>query len=472
MTEGPESDEEVPAAAPRGGSSAASDDQLPGSGIAVPPVVVARWVQLVMLPIGVLALWVLARAAGGVLLLFIVAGLIALMLNPLVSVVHRGRVPRGVAVGVVYLLIFGAVFSVGLLLATPATNQVKSFQKAVPGIERSANKNLAQFEKTLNDKGIHVKITKQGDTALQTLSDRVLGGTDSLVSTGTDVATKIVTAGLSLILIFVLSIYMLLYGQRIGDLVRRIMPPGDGSPEDDYPTRVQKAVAGYVRGQLMFSVAMGTGAGLSLYVFGLLGIFPLGETYALAFGIFFGLMELVPFVGPFLGALPPLLVALFTDPITAVWVGILFIALQQIEGHIVAPQIFSHTLRINPLLVIFSLLVGAEVAGFVGALLALPIAAITRETVDYLRRHLVLEPWTVTPAPELMGRRATDRPPQAAAPPREEPPGNDAANPLAEDTTTTPVATEAPPPLVGDEQHAGDPDHPAPLTVRASPGGG
>ena len=75
------------------------------------------------------------------------------------------------------------------------------------------------------------------------------------------------------------------------------------------------------------------------------------------------------------------------------WVALLFLALQQLEGHVVAPQVFSYTLRINPLLVIFALLVGAEIYGFVGAIISLPIAATLRETVLYLRRHLVLEPW-------------------------------------------------------------------------------
>ena len=120
---------------------------------------------------------------------------------------------------------------------------------------------------------------------------------------------------------------------------------------------MQVAVAGYVRGQVLFSLAMGTGAGLALWIYGALGIFPEGATYALAFGIFFGLMEMIPFVGPVLGAMPPVLVALFQDPLTAVWVALLFVAIQQIEGHIVAPQIFGHTLRINPLFVIFALLV-------------------------------------------------------------------------------------------------------------------
>ena len=75
---------------------------------------------------------------------------------------------------------------------------------------------------------------------------------------------------------------------------------------------------------------------------------------------------------------------------------ILFVAIQQLEGHIIAPQIFSHALRINPLLVILALLFGdAAVYGIVGAVVALPVAAVLRETILYLRRHIVLEPWQV-----------------------------------------------------------------------------
>ena len=108
------------------------------------------------------------------------------------------------------------------------------------------------------------------------------------------------------------------------------------------------------------------------------------------FGIFYGVMELIPYIGPILGALPPVLVALFTHPISALWVTLTFIGLQQLEGHIVAPQIFGHTLRINPLLVIFALLLGLQVHGVIGALIALPILAVLRETVVYLHRHLGL----------------------------------------------------------------------------------
>ena len=212
-------------------------------------------------------------------------------------------------------------------------------------------------------------------------------------------------------LVFVLSIYMLIYGPRIGDHVRSWMPPGDGSEEDDYPSQVQHAVVGYVRAQFLFSLLMGLGAGIGLYIFGVLGIFPSGKTYAVAFGVFFGITELIPFIGPFLGALPPVLVALFQDPLSALWVALLFLGLQQIEGHVVAPQVFGHSLRINPILVIFALLVGGAVAGFIGALIALPTAAVIRETVIYLRRHLVFEPWGDSAPLSVIGAVAASRAP-------------------------------------------------------------
>jgi predicted PurR-regulated permease PerM len=360
---------------------------------AVQPVVVPRWIQLVALPLGLFLLYAVVKAAGTVVLIFVTAGVIALILAPLVAGLQRARLPRGVAIVCVYLGFLGVLVAAGILLANPISDQVTALRDDVPSITRSANERLADVQDYFDRKGINVEIKKQGQTALETLQEKVVGGTDSIVSFGTDLLTKLVTAGVALILVFVLSVYMLIHGETIGGLARAVMPAGDGSREDDYPSRVVRAVAGYVRGQLLFSLVMGTGAGIGLWIFGAVGIFPDGKTYALAFGVWFGLMELVPYVGPFLGAVPPLLVALFQDPLTALWLAIFFVALQQIEGHIASPLIFGHALRINPLLVIFALLFGGELFGILGALIALPVAAVVRETVVYLREHLVLEPW-------------------------------------------------------------------------------
>ncbi|MEA2390153.1 MAG: hypothetical protein QOK31_262 [Solirubrobacteraceae bacterium] len=364
------------------------------------PVVVPRWIQLVLLPMGLLALWALAKAAGNVLLVFLVASVIALILNPLVKLLGRTRLPRGLCVVAVYLGFFAALTGIVALLIDPVSNQVANFQRDVPRLAADANSSLAKFQTYLDSHHIGIHVKKPGQTALQTLQKNVLKGSGSLVSFTRDLVQRLAEGAFALILVLVISIYMLLYGPTIGRLVRSVMPVGDGTPDDDYPLRVQKAVFSYVRGQLLFSLIMGTTAGVSLWLFGLVGIFPEGKTYALAFGAFFGLMELVPYIGPVLGALPPVIVALVGDPLTALWVALLFVGLQQVEGHVVAPQVFGLSLRINPLLIIFALLFGTQTYGIVGALIALPLAAVARETAVYLRRHLVLESWSaVAPGP-------------------------------------------------------------------------
>jgi predicted PurR-regulated permease PerM len=399
------------------------DDQpleadLPPPPAQVQPVVVPRWIQLVALPLAVLALWALARAAGTVLLVFVVASVIALILNPLVRALQlRAHFPRGLAVLAVYVGFFIALGGGVTLLVNPVSNQVESFSRDVPNLVDSANASLADVQSWLDDQGINIEVKRQGETALETLQRRVQKRSGDLVSFTRDLLTKLVEAAFALILILVISIYMLLYGDQIGRLVRSAMPPGDGTPEDDYPLRVQKAVSGYVRGQAAFSLIMGLSAGAALWLVGAIGVFPDGRRYALFFGIFYGLMEAVPYVGPILGALPAILVALFDDPLTAVWVVLLFVALQQLEGHVVAPQVFGHSLRINPLLVIFALLVGAELYGIVGALVALPLAAVARETTSYLRRHLVLEPWGTPGSLALAGGGPADTsPPERPCP--------------------------------------------------------
>jgi predicted PurR-regulated permease PerM len=270
---------------------------------------------------------------------------------------------------------------------------VRTFSDNLPHIVSEANRSIENLQHYLDHHGVHVELVKQGKTALQSVEGKVAKSASKLASFGGALATEVANGIFDLVLVFVLSVYMLLYGRQIGTLVRRGMPDGDGSSADDYPHLVQRAISRYVGGQLLFSTVMGVSTGIALYLFGVLGIFPDGRTYAVAFAVFYGVMELVPYVGPILGALPPVIVALVTKPITALWVTLLFVGLQQLEGHVVAPQVFGHTLRINPLLVILALLLGLQFYGILGALLALPILAVLRETAVYLSRHLTLESW-------------------------------------------------------------------------------
>jgi len=377
-------------------------------------VAIPRWVQLVMLPLAVLGAWAVLDAAGRVLLLFIIAALVALLLNPFVGLLRRAGFPRGLAVLVVMLCVVAIVTTIGFLLANPVADQVDAFRDNVPEIVDDANATLADVQRWLDDNGINVQIADEGETALGTLGQNLSEGSGELVAFTQDALRTLVEASLALILVIVISVYMLLYGERIGAGIRTVIHSADG---DDYPTRIQRAVFGYVRGQLLFSLIMGTSAGLLLWVLGSLGIFPDGKTYALFFGAWYGFAELIPYVGPAIGAGPPVLIALFSgDPLDALWLTIAFTALQQIEGHIVAPTVFSQALRINPLLVIFALLLGGQVYGFIGAFISLPLAAMVRESVVYFRRHYRFERWDLPSAAEPVPDTLPRRCPECGAP--------------------------------------------------------
>jgi predicted PurR-regulated permease PerM len=387
-------------AKPAQADGGAADEPVTPAGRPVAPVVVPRWIQLVVLPLALLGLWALARASGSVLLILMVASVAALVLNPLVRMLERIRVPRGLAILMVFLSGIAALVGIGVLLSNPISTQISRFQDDVPHLVKQANHDLVQLQNWLNHHGIKVHIQQQGQTALQTLQKDVLKRSSAILSFSQDLLQQAVTLGFDLVLTLVLSIYLLVYGKQIGELVRRIMPTGDGTPEDDFPLLAQRAVFGYVRGQALFSLIMGASAALSLWILGIVGIFPDGQRFGVFFGAFYGLMEFIPYIGPIIGPAPAVAVALFNNPISAVWVVLLFVALQQLEGHFVAPQVFRLSLRINPILIILSLLIGFQLYGIIGALVALPIAAIIRQTVLYLRRHLVLEPWGTVPVGE------------------------------------------------------------------------
>ncbi|HEX5622039.1 MAG TPA: AI-2E family transporter [Solirubrobacteraceae bacterium] len=389
---------------------------------------VPRWVQLVALPLAVLFIWAILRAAGPVLLLFIIGALVALLLNPFVMVLRRAGVPRGIAVLMVMLAVVSVLVVIGIALSNPIADQVSTFRDNVPQYIDDANTTLADVQEWLDDNGIDVQIADEGQTALGTLGRNLTKGSGEIVTFTQDALRTLVEASLALILVIVISVYMLLYGERTGAWLRGVIPRAPGS-DDDYPTRVQRAVIGYVRGQLLFSLIMGTSAGILLWVLGSLGIFPDGKTYALFFGAWYAFAELIPYIGPAIGAAPPVLISLFSgEPLDALWLTIAFTALQQIEGHIVAPNVFAQALRINPLLVIFALLLGGQIYGLIGAFIALPIAAVLRESVDYFRQNLRFEPWDLPSAAEIPD-----------APPASRRPCPECGTPCPEDATACPA---------------------------------
>jgi predicted PurR-regulated permease PerM len=158
-------------------------------------------------------------------------------------------------------------------------------------------------------------------------------------------------------------------------------------------TRIERSLASYVRGQVLLSLIIGTSAGLGLWLLGTLGWAPGADRYAVLFGAWVAVTELLPYVGPWLGAIPPFVYELVVHPIAAIWVALLFLGIHQIEGHIVVPNVMGSALRLHPLLVIFGLLAGGEIYGLPGALISLPLLAAGRAIWEFFGERVTFESW-------------------------------------------------------------------------------
>jgi predicted PurR-regulated permease PerM len=165
---------------------------------------------------------------------------------------------------------------------------------------------------------------------------------------------------------------------------------------------------------------IGVSSGIVLWIYGVTGLFPAGAEYAVAFAAWVFFMEFIPYIGPILGAIPPVVLALFESPFIALWVVVAFVAIHQLEGHVVVPQVMGEALGVHPLVVIFGLLVGEQLYGLVGILLSIPVVVILKETLIYGAERLGLAGWQRDEAEMAAG--AAPRPPPAPPEPAPAPP--------------------------------------------------
>jgi len=354
----------------------------------------------------VVVAWVLAWALAGTLahalFLFLIASVIAFLLNPVVRAIWRGRVPRGLAVAVVYLSFAAAMILALVALGTVVVEQVRSTSDRVDSYltdERGqsdrtdAERDVDRLQGWLDTHGLEgIRIREQATDWLDSLSGQEISGyTQDLVSFAQGAAFGIVQLLFSLVLIVVISVYMLLDMPKLERSIDRRFPPHGGLP---LTLRIESALAGYVRGQILLSAIIGTSAGVGMWVLGVTGLVPGAQQYALLFGIWTAVVEVIPYIGPWLSAIPPAVYALVVDPISFLWVAALFIFIYQVEGHIVVPNVMASALRLHPLLVIFGLLAGGELYGLPGILVALPVLAASRAIWEFFAERISLEPWT------------------------------------------------------------------------------
>ncbi len=302
-----------------------------------------------------------------VLMLGLLAGFVALLLNPAVVRLQRWRVRRrGFAVAIVTMGALIVFIGLAVLFGYPLINGVTHFANSLPGYIKNAERGQGWIGHLLRQ--YHVQQWVQRNSAKLTSIATGLG--KPALALGKGALSALVT----LLAVFAFVVLLLAEGPSLRHSILALLSPERGRRYTRIGSAVSKSVTGYMLGNMLTSLI----AGLIVY----LTLILLGVPYALLWGLWVALVDFLPTIGGALAGIPTVLFAFTTSVFAGVATLIVFLAYTQIENHVLNPLIMSRTVRINPLLVFVSVMIGAEVGswigglfgGFIAVLIAVPAA--------------------------------------------------------------------------------------------------
>ena len=335
-----------------------------------------------LLAVGIV-LWLL-WIARHVLTWVVISLFLAIALNPFVEWLQRHGVRRrGVAAGVAYIVALAAVGGLAAAFVPPIVDQVNAFSHQVPHYVEQ----LTHGRGRLGFLETKYHVAEKVRHAIQT------GGVKRILSAGGvafAVTRSIISAVAATVTIVFMTFFMLLEGPAWMERLYGMLPEHSQPRWRRVGHDIYRTVGGYVSGNLAISVIAGVSSGLLL--------FALSVPYAVALGLVVAVLDLIPLAGATLAAIVVVLVALGAKGVTtAIIVAVFFVVYQQLENHLLQPLVYGKTVQLSPLAVLIAVLIGAEVAGILGALGAIPIAgAIQVVIVDWqrARRAGIVEPVT------------------------------------------------------------------------------
>ncbi len=318
-----------------------------------------------------------------VLLLFLIAWLLAYILNPLVrGLIADLRVSRSLGVFMVYFGLLGILVVLGFVIIPAAAAQVEQLALALPELVRPIPGLLQGWERLVRDLGLPAEATALVDPAV--IGQR-LGASGELITASILAVFQGVATGLtSLLLVIVLSYFISADWDRLNTAITLVVPVGVRKEVSFFFTTVDRTVGGFLRVTAVQMVLLGVGTGLVAWAS--------GTGYALPLGIINGLSVLVPLIGPLIAMIPVVALAGITGPwLKAAAVAAVLLALQFVIFNVVGPRIMGSSVGLHPLLVFFALLAGIKVAGIWGALFGVPVAGILYSMGLYLYKRTLPE---------------------------------------------------------------------------------
>jgi predicted PurR-regulated permease PerM len=308
----------------------------------------------------------------------ILAGAVVFILNPFITMLQRRGIPRLAGVAMTYAGFLAVLVLIGLVMYPAVHDQGENLADRWPSIRTKMERWVDERAESV--KGTPFEFDRQKVTEAFSNTDvSVRDQIDRVAKVG----VKVFHVLLVMILTPIFAFYLLVDLPHLKQVADGLIPTAARPEVLVLARRMNAAVGGFFRGQLVVALIVGTLASIGLLIIGL--------PFWLLIGMVAGFFNMIPLIGPYIGGIPALVIALTTkEPITAVWVVVIMVAVQQIDNHFISPLVMHRVVKLHPVLVMLALLLGGTLGGFFGLLVAVPTAAILKILIGHLWRVHVL----------------------------------------------------------------------------------
>ena len=351
------------------------------SALALDPKRRRRYLQIAFgfgaLVVAVMVLYLLRDFLGA----FVLGAAIAFLIQPAVTRLVALGVPRVLGIVLVFIVIIIAVAGLVLLIVPLGASEFGQLQRQVPSLAAAAQDRINSLQGSpIQIFGINIDIKGTTETISSHLREYLLGQAGNAVTIGLSALTVL----LQIVLMFIVAFLLALDAAAFRRVLRRLVPNDYRTDFDQIWRKVRKMLYAYVRGQLIIAALIGILSGIAC--------FALGLPDAVALGMIAGITALIPYLGPFIGAIPAILVGLAASPVKALLVAIIYFLISNVILNFVYPKVLGDAVRLSPILVIVALIAGFSWAGILGMFVAVPIAATLRILFDHIYPRLYEKP--------------------------------------------------------------------------------
>lgn len=341
-----------------------------------------RWRRAGLVAVAMLMVLGLLYVARGALFPFVISIVLAQLLYPAVVFLEdrmpgRHRAPgaaRIVSILAIYLAFAGVVAGVLYLTIPPLFHEAEELARTFPELYERSRATIESWSHEITER-IPEEVRAQLEEAVSgggdVLADAARGIVERTISGVSNAVTLVI--GLAVVPFFLF--YVLKDREKVVGGLYTMLPPSGRMHTRNVVLLINEVVGSYVRAQLLSATIVG------LLVF--VGLTILGIEFAATLGLVAGLFGLIPIIGPLLGAVPGLLVTLASSPQQIVWVGLVYVVVQLIENNLIAPRIQGSAVRLNPAIIMATLVLASEIAGLWGVIVAVPLVAAARDVFVY-----------------------------------------------------------------------------------------